>query len=440
MNGTLDIKDFDYVRFTSADYYGLPRGKVIPKPHLNDALENGIQIYCGILGMGLSGALKAFEPEVTERKFGNCYLKPDISTLRPIPWASMAHRRVGEVMCDLYWDSGFNSPIDAAPREVARQQLIRLDDMGYSLKSGWELEFHLFDADKKTPIYHGKTGYFNQSIFTEFGEILFPLEENLRKIGVDMEALMTEFVDGQFEFTTAPKYGLRSADDAYVAKYAIKEVTKKIGYVASFMTKSSPDAGCGLHFNFSLVDKTGKNAFYDPETSNKLSIIAEHWIAGVMSHARAIFVLHSPTVNCFRRVGFPLGPCKANWGIEDRFASLRVKVNGEKSTYMENRMGGGLGNPYLIVAATLAAGIDGLQRKLKLPSENDPNALDIPRNIQEGIEALREDKIICEALGEQFVRFFTETKLEAEASFLDTGIPETAEAYGKERDFYMDLL
>ncbi|CAH1801084.1 unnamed protein product [Owenia fusiformis] len=440
MMNTLDIGDFDYVRFTTADYHGLPRGKIIPKQHVQAALVNGVQIYCGILGVGLSGEFVSFHPEVTEKKHGNCHLKPDINTLRPIPWADEPNRKIGEITCDLHWDSDFKSPVDAAPREVARRQLKCLDALGYSLKTGWELEFHIFHKDNETPIYKGKTGLYNQSLVTEFGNVMFPIEENLRKVGLDIEALHTEDVDGLFEISTSPKIGLASVDGAYVAKYAIKEIVKKAGYLASFMTAHKMGSTCGLNLNLSILDKLGKNMFYNPEKLNNLSSLAEHWLAGVLSHARAIYVLHSPTVNCFRRVGQSLDPCKANWGIDDRNALIRVKNNGDRGTYMENRMAGGLGNPYLIAAATVAAGIDGIQRKLQLPAENDPNAPNLPCDIEEGIKALREDKIVCDALGEQFVRFFTEMKLATEVTILDPSIPKTNEAYEKERAFYMNLL
>lgn len=230
-----------------------------------------------------------------------------------------------------------------------------------------------------------------------------------------------------------PAFGIQAADNAHTYKISIKEIALDHGYQAVFMTKPWPDqVGSASHFCHSLWDVDGKiPLLYDPNDPNGLSEVAQHWMGGILHHAPAISLLMAPTVNCVSRYQIDSwAPYNATWGYDNRSCYLRVKVNGASGTYIENRAGASGSNPYLSLAATVAAGIDGVQRNIKLPKEVTGSAYDaheipagtarIPNTMKDALKTFLEDKVITEALGEDFVKVFTackhhEMKLEAEA-------------------------
>ncbi|KAI0230583.1 Glutamine synthetase, partial [Lamellibrachia satsuma] len=243
---------------------------------------------------------------------------------------------------------------------------------------------------------------------------LYELDSFLVGSGVDVESYMTECGLSQFELTTNIAEGIRAADMAFNVKEAVKEICAQNNQIATFMSKPLPDEnGNGLHYNHSVFNLAGHNAFYNPEADDNLSDVARYWIAGLITHAGALTAICSPTVNCYRRLHQPWAPDCADWGIEDRFTSFRMKAKTEKQTYIENRLPGGSANPYLVVAATVAAGMDGVMRKLKCPGQKASNAKAalLPDSLA---QELQDDRVMVEALGEQFVSWFVKVKTEVE--------------------------
>ncbi|CAH1778004.1 unnamed protein product [Owenia fusiformis] len=426
----------DYIRFTVADMNGIARGKVVPRRNLLSMAKQGVGIYGGILGIGPNGEITFFQ-EVKDTNNGNVQLIPEPNTFHLVPFDN-SEVITGEVICEPHWyeDGTYQS---ASPRYVARQQLQRLDDMGLSLKSSCELEFLMFEKDRSTPVFSGRDVFVN-SVFASSQRLIYDIEQRLYKAGVDLETLQTEYSGGQFELVMKPMLGIQGADNVFNAKAGIKEICQTNDHFATFITKAGPEVGNGLHFNYSLYNKDDRNILYDPTKKYNLSEFAQHWIGGIIHHARAITVLHASTVNCFRRLGTPWAPTKADWGIQNRFNTLRVKNKDENGTYFENRMSGGLGNPYLIMAANIAAGLDGVKNKMSLPQENNEDAVLLPKTLKEGIKALEDDEVICDALGNQFVRWFKEAKEIGEMTFVDVDIPDTEEALLKEKELYMRLM
>ena len=247
--------------------------------------------------------------------------------------------------------------------------------------------------------------------------------EYLPQVGVKLERLESEMGPGQLEISYKPAFGIRAADNAHTYKTSIKEIAILNGYVASFMSKPYPDkAGSSGHFCHSLWDAEGKvPLLYDDKSPTGLSELGRYWMAGILAHAPAITVLMAPTVNCLKRIT-PLGMCPVNstWGMDNRTCAVRVKIRGAEGTYLENRIGAAGCNPYLSLAATVAAGIDGIVNKLELPPKVTGNAYrfeDLPQNTQalpadmkDALEALLDDKVICDALGEEFIKCFTAAK------------------------------
>ena len=392
------------------------------------------------MAIGLGPGCETLEfPEVAAMSFGNMKLIPCPDTLHALPWVTQQKFRVGEILCETRWTA--DNPQEVCPRYIARKQLKRMRDHGYTLTSGWEFEFMLMDGVDKEPLFKGHypISHFKLAAYETF---LYRLDSLLVGSGVDVESYMTELGDGQFELATNIAEGIRAADMAFNVKEAVKEICAQNNQTATFMTKPLPDeSGNGLHHNHSVFNLAGHNAFYNPEADDNLSDVARYWMAGLIAHAGALTAICSPTVNCYRRLHQPWAPDCADWGIDDRKTSFRMKTKNEKRTYIENRLPGGSANPYLVVAATVAAGMDGVTRKLKCPGQKASNAkaARLPDSLAQALQELQDDRVMVETLGEQFVSWFVKVKTEVELEKLKD-VDLTKKDVEKERQFYLELL
>ena len=287
--------------------------------------------------------------------------------------------------------------------------------MGYELKSAFEMEFKVYIRENRQPLFDG-TDFCVQTTMASHEEFLFDLERNLRAAGILIETIQTEYSAGQFELTFKPSMGIKTADDFFVFRNSVKEICNNRGYLASFMAK--PDmlgCGSGAHFNFSIWDKkTGKNVMYDSSKEDGFSDFMKHFIAGMVEHVNGLTALSCPTVNCYRRLHSPWAPDMANWGIQDRMATFRVKNSGESGTYFENRLPSGSANPYLVLAGTLAAGLDGVARKLACPPARKGDAPKIPVKLAEALDALEADKALVDGVGAECCEWFIGMKREVD--------------------------
>ncbi|PIK48744.1 putative lengsin-like [Apostichopus japonicus] len=272
-------------------------------------------------------------------------------------------------------------------------------------------------------------------------------------MGVDLESFETEFAPGQYEITYKPAFGLQAADNAFTFKNGIKEIAQQHGYLASFTTKPYADhVGASAHLNHSLWDEHGKrNLMFDASSPNGLSKIARHWIAGLLYHAPAITVLHSPTVNCITRIReHRFAPANATWAIDNRLlpSVLNPMVLQAALTW---RIEWGLCGrmPVHSVAATVAAGLDGIKNEYELPPpvnglayEEDnlpPKTAKLPTDMESALEALLADKVICNAMGDEFIKCFVALKkyeLVCEAAAMEKGMDHAEWA----RSYYFDYL
>ena len=209
---------------------------------------------------------------------------------------------------------------------------------------------------------------FSNIAFDAVEEMLLYSDKTFCEMGIDLETLQTEASPGQYEFVTKPTKGIRQADNMILMKDTIRKVAKRYNRKAVFMTKIFPQPGysAAMHFNLSLLDSSGRNVFSDPEAPYKLSEVCRKWLAGILKHSSALTALCCPTVNCYRRLHIAIAPDKADWGIDARLACCRVKNYSPESTYIEFRLPSGSANPYLVMAATVAAGMDGLNNEYDL--------------------------------------------------------------------------
>ena len=338
-----------------------------------------------------------------EEKYGNVYTKPATCKITPMPWSGLGRSRIGQILCDLTLENG--DLVKEYPRYVARKQLQELDKMDLSLLSAYESEFTLCKEGK---IMFKQVQDFSTLMLYEVEPFFLELEKALYQCGVDTECIHMEGGPGQIEFTFNPTTGIQSADDMFLFKIAAKAIAKKQGMQACFMSKVQESYLATSHLNHSLWEKDGKkNVFFDANKSNGLSQIGRYWIGGLMKHISAITAVCRPTTNCYRVQGLDLQANRRDWDFDNRQVSIRVRNHSDNGTYLENRIPSSAASFHLIMAVTVAAGIDGIKNKIE-PPESGVNmaAPHLPYNLKEALAALEEDEVIVQSLGKKFVENF----------------------------------
>ncbi|XP_030844016.1 lengsin-like [Strongylocentrotus purpuratus] len=335
---------------------------------------------------------------------------PALDTYSVIPWLEDTAR----VTSALYHLNMIDLVVEH-PRNVAEKQLRRLESLGFSLLSAYELECRLSDA-KGQELVADRIGFAGSTVLLlTVKDYIKQLFDCLPKVGVVVNTVHSESPAGSLEVTTEPSFGIKAADDAVMCRNACKDIALCNGYTAHFLADPKWNGdGFTLHFNHSLWDKTGN------VMSNKtgdLTDTAKHWIAGLLAHARALTPLMAPTVNGIKMFGAYqppnwVEPSFITWGRHNRSVTFRVKNgDGPTGSYLENRLGRSDADPYLLLAGTVAAGLDGIVNKLNLPSECTgdahtdipPGTPRVPCDMEEGVTALVEDKVLCKALGKDFI-------------------------------------
>lgn len=413
----LQDNDITSVRFEQSDMYGIPHCRAIPTRHFERMATKGINISMGFMAFDPKGQVAKNTGYGEEIHNADCLAFPDLDTFQILPWCTKTARVLIEGVYN-------GEKVAVYPRVVARKQLERLEKHGLSLWSAHEHEFFVVKEDTLKPLHDqtNATAVLSMAAYeTFFQQIL----NDLPKAGVDIECYGVESGEGQLEITYRPEFGIKAADTAHTYKLGIKEIALKHGLVATFMSKPWPDvAGSSAHFCHSLWDVDGKvSKLYDAGSPTGLSEIGQYWVAGLLAHARAIAVLMAPTTNCLKRFKrHSFAPWNATWGPDNRTCAIRVKANGKTGTYVENRMGASACSPYISMAATIAAGLDGILNKLPLPEGIDgagdayeeeyipPGTQTLPDNMEEAIDALLSDDAITKALGPEFIKCFVATK------------------------------
>jgi glutamine synthetase len=396
-----------YVRFELPDMHGTSRSKLIPIDHAARYADEGLNMYGGTVVLDSRSDVVSGTLYNEEIAYADQRLKPDPTTAAVIPWAEST----GRMICDAYWDDG--RPLAAAPRQVFRRVLDRCHELGYEPLIGLEPEFYLLDAETRQPLFEG------YHIFNTVRNTWVPLIERivgeLRQFGIDIITANCEYAGSQWEIVFGPSSGMAGPDVGFSFKNATKELAHQEGLIATFMSKPFDEsAGCGAHNHIGLRDlESGENTMSDPGHEWGLSAVGRSFIAGQLRHARSIYTLLAPTVNCMkRRRTHTFSPTNVSWGLEDRSAFVRVKGGSAASKHVENRAPTGLSNPYLACAGLLGAGLLGIVDGLELeppaapPAEEDVSKPPLPTTVHESLEALESDQAIVDLLGDEFVRAY----------------------------------
>ena len=401
----------EFLRFELPDLHGISRSKMVPLQAVEGYARKGLNMYGGILGLDTASNVISGTGLNEEINYGDSNLFPDFSSLRRVPWKT----NTAKVVCDVHFKDG--SPIKAAPRYVLKSLLETAASMGYDVMMGHEYEFYVLTRDTHEPLFGG-VHIFNTTRNT-WAPVAEAIVRALMGVGVDVITHNCEYAASQFEIVYGASIGIEAADKAFTFRNTVKEVAHLEGYLATFMSKpSATTAGSGCHFHISLIDrKTGKNAFLDPSDKDGLSAEARQFCAGILKHAPALMALIGPTPNCYHRIKpHTFAPSNISWGIEDRSALVRTKATGDSATHHEMRGASAMANPYLSAAGTLAAGLLGIQNKLKLqpqskgPSEDDPSHVKLPRSLEQSLANLGADAVFGKMLGADFLKCYLAVK------------------------------
>jgi len=290
--------------------------------------------------------------------------------------------------------------------------------------------------DGTAPLFDGKGVYISQCL-AKVEPLLYALESGLAASGVDVLSVQTECGPGQMELALAPTFDVAAADAMFRLREAVKEMCSSRGLHATFMAKPTNTAGSnGLHFNHSLWSPdTERDEFF---ADGQLSEVGRRWLAGLTRHGPALTALCAPTVNCYRRLHKHPVPTRADWGFDDRLSAFRVQCGGSGATFIENRIPSGSANPYLVLAATVAAGIDGLQTGSTVDKDDVSQAQVLPTTLDAALDALQGDGVMVDALGDELVDWFVRVKREVEIAQLNNN--DHLNAFEAERELYFKYL
>ncbi|MBT2132406.1 glutamine synthetase family protein [Aliiroseovarius lamellibrachiae] len=349
--------------------------------------------------------------------YGDYVMKPDLDTLRAVPWLD----GTAMVLCDVL-DHHTHKPVPHSPRAVLKKQLARLETMGFSAVMATELEFFLF---AKSFDEIRKEGFRNLEPISAYNEdyhilqttkeehVMRPIRNHLYAAGIPIEGTKGEAEAGQEELNIKYAAALDCADHHTIAKHAVKEIAWQQGHAASFLPKWHKDrVGSASHVHQSLW-KDGKNVFFDPKGAHGMSDLMRHYMAGMIKYSSDMMVFLAPYVNSYKR--FTKGsfaPTGTVWSIDNRTAGFRLCGEGSKAIRVECRVGGADLNPYLAMAAQLAAGIAGIEEKLELSppqagdAYNDPDAKKLPANLAQAMDALAASHMLKAAFGEEVVAHY----------------------------------
>ena len=345
--------------------------------------------------------------------YGDYVMKPDLNTLRPVPWLE----GTAMVLCDIL-DHHTHEEVAHSPRAVLKKQVARLEAMGLVAMMATELEFFLFEKSFDEIRKEGFrslepiSGY-NQDYHilqtTKEEDIMRPVRNYLVAAGVPVENSKGEAETGQEELNIKYAPALETADHHTIAKHAVKEIAWQKGRAATFLSKWHRNkVGSSSHVHQSIW-KDGKSAFFDANDELGMSALMRNYLAGLLKYAVDSTYFLAPYVNSYKR--FQKGtfaPTRIIWSVDNRTAGFRLCGDGTEAVRVECRIGGSDINPYLALAAQIAAGVKGIEEALELvpPAKGDAyggSSGMIPQNLRDAREALEGSAMLREAFGDEVI-------------------------------------
>jgi glutamine synthetase len=402
----------DTVVIAFPDMHGRPVGKRVTADYFEShAAEHGIECCEYLLAVDVDMTpLPGYRFASWDTGYGDVVCRPDFSTARRIPWLE----GTAWVIADL--SDGSGGPVEVSPRQILRRQLERAAERGLRVLAATELEFYLFRDSYEEAAAKGWRGLEPHTSTIEDYQLLQTSREEyiLRRIrnemigaGIPVEFSKGEAGRGQHEVNVTYDEALTAADRHLVFKNGIKEIASQEGRAATFMAKwTMDDTGSSCHVHTSLWDaESGEALMADATHATGLSVVGRQFLAGQLAAARELAWCAAPTVNSYRRyVPGSWAPTAVVWGEDNRTCGFRVVGTGA-GRRIESRIPGADVNPYLVLAASVAAGLYGIDHELELGPAYPRNAYEasdvprIPSTLVEAIDELRGSKVAVEAFG-----------------------------------------
>ena len=440
------------IRLAWVDSHGAVRAKAVTLPALRKALVDGYNINVATSTLDASGG-RVFASFTRGGGMGldemtgspNLVLVPDPTTFRTLPWAP----GVGWLLGDQYFRGG--EPFPFATRRVLGAQRARLEERGWRMTVGIEVEWYLRrienDRLSEAEVAHqGRRGrplatsavepgfsYHSETNLDIMQPVFDALFDTFDGLGLKLRSLENEFGPGQVECTFEADDAGQAADDMVLFRTATRQVCRRMGYAATFMCRPAFEGhfASGWHLHQSIADAgTGKNLLVPEDGNHALSPLGQSLLAGLIEHAGAASSFVTPTINGYRRFrANSLAPDRAGWGVDQRGAMIRV-IGGadEPGTRLENRAGESAANPYLYIASQIAAGLDGIDRGLAAPAEDyDPYNADramLPADLDAALQALDGSALFRRDFGDLFVDYFIALKRAELDRFRQYGIDQ----------------
>ncbi|HJQ19916.1 MAG TPA: type I glutamate--ammonia ligase [Gemmatimonadaceae bacterium] len=401
------------MRLQFTDILGVNKNVEIPASQFEKALGGDIMFD----GSSIEGFVRIEESDML--------LAPDLSTFRLFPWGA-TDARVARVICDIQMPNG--DPFAGDPRGVLKRVIASAAAHGFAMNAGMEAEFFLFRRAENGGTLSTETqdvgSYFDLAPADLGEDARRAMVDLLEQMGFEVEASHHEVAHGQHEIDFRYADALTTADNIATFRFVVKHVAHQFGLTASFMPKPIfGQNGSGMHTHQSLF-RGKENAFWDRDAQWQLSKTALHYIGGLLQHARGMCAITNPLVNSYKRLvpGFE-APVNVAWSMRNRSPLIRVPERRGAGTRVELRMPDPAANPYLALAAMLAAGVDGIashadwrepvNENIWEMSHRERRRLridDLPHDLNEALDELEKDAVITAALGEHVTRHFVEAK------------------------------
>ena len=390
----------EFIRLQFTDIYGNLKNIAVTPTQMDKVFANRYSFN----GAAALGGLCDFDDKL--------YLYPDLSTFTILPWRPQ-QGKVAKIDCDICNADG--TPFAYSSRYILGQAVQSAAGKGYSLIADPEIEFFLFHTDENglpTTTSHELAGYMDVGP-ADFGEnarrdIVLMLEE----MGFEIESSHHEHAPAQHEIDFKEADALTMADSIQTFKFAVRSIAKRFGLYATFMPKPRMDvAGSGMHVRFRL-EKDGRNVFRGED--GNASDEAYWFIGGIMAHACALAAFANPTVNSYKRLlsGYD-APNTISWSVKGEKALVTIdrEIDDIKIQF---RLPDGSSNPYLLFASCIAAGLDGIEKRMapgpELEAQNAADLKHLPEDLKEAVDALCADDVLSDALGRDFVKVYAKIK------------------------------
>ncbi|HBT39386.1 MAG: Glutamine synthetase [Thermotoga sp. 50_1627] len=408
----VEDENVQFVRLQFSDINGNVKNVEIPTQELPRAFERGIMFD----GSSIEGFVRIEESDM--------YLRPDPETFAILPWTTDGIKSA-RLICDVYKPDG--TPFEGDPRYRLKLVVEKAKKMGFVPYAGPELEFFVVPRDSKGfPVAEtlDRGSYFDLLPLNQVESLRSEAAVALRTMGIDVEASHHEGAPSQHEVDFRYDELVRTADNTQTVKLVLKTIAIKHNLHVTFMPKPFFGInGSGMHTHLSLF-RDGENAFHDPSASDGLSKTLYYFVGGLIAHAKEITALTNPTVNSYKRLvpGYE-APVNIAWSKANRSALIRIPAARGKSTRIEYRAPDPSCNAYLALAVMMAAGLDGIEKRIEppLPIEENIYAMSdekkaqikiesLPGSLKDALEEMKNSTLVREVLGEHIFRKFLDLK------------------------------